>query len=124
MAESWSRLRDSVANSQSTSDEMAEELESEPSPGQSVAEEDKAWWVHHLLQHTSHLSYQPRTTPLKLLSGCTGSFAEGAVLQDRVSGHRAVRRRPVYGHDYYCLRFFSMDLFTHGRDATHACRQQ
>ena len=74
-----------MAQSQESSDEKAEELDSltPPSPGEVVeVPEYNCFWVPLLLEHTKGLNRPCRVSPIRLLSACTGSFAEGTVLED------------------------------------------
>lgn len=65
---------------------------------QSISESESqkasaAFWSTMLKHDTESLGYQipKRRTPIELVSACTGSFAEGAALKDRISD-RVVNR--------------------------------
>ena len=45
---------------------------------------NRSWWASLLMDHTHSLKMTPptRETPVRLISCCTGSFAEGVVMED------------------------------------------
>ena len=78
--ESWERKQEEVALSQAVSDASAEELSEldlETNP-------PKVWWAQLLMMHADQAGYSkvPLNRNLNIISGCTGSFAEAAVLKD------------------------------------------
>lgn len=63
----------------------------------STGERQKVWWAGLLHKHATALGLQIPivSAPISLLSGCSGSLAEGFVLEDRAGpgpGDRATTR--------------------------------
>ena len=82
--DTWLKLRDKIAQSQESSDDLTEECcrLSPPSPGTEVLVPESAFWVPLLLEHTQGIPRSFRDSPIHVLSACTGSFAEASVLKD------------------------------------------
>lgn len=76
----WARLAETKA-SDASSEVYADLFDSDTEAG-------LVWWAQKLRSLAHALSYdvKPPSVPLQLVSGCTGSFAEGAVLKDGVLG--------------------------------------
>ena len=77
---SWRGVIAVVASSQSSSDEQQEELLSVSDTEE--MHQSQAFWVHLLKMHCSDMDTPTRVSPIKLVSCCTGSFAEASVLKD------------------------------------------
>ena len=82
--ESWVRLRRDVAAQLSAEAELYDELDSlsPPSPGEEVEQVCRPLWVQQLESRTAGLVQHKPDTPLRLVSSCTGCFAEAAVLKE------------------------------------------
>ena len=80
--DSWRQVAEFVASSQSSADAEAEELLSISESEEAAAA--YAFWVPSLIADTSRCGFERpgRQVPIQLVSACTGSFAEAAVLQE------------------------------------------
>ena len=78
--ESWARAVSVVSSSQESIDQLTESHVS-VSDSEDMAQ-GCAFWSPMLKRHTGELTVPQRTSPISLISGCTGSCAEGAVLKE------------------------------------------
>lgn len=83
----WNNVINAISSSQSSCDELTEELIS-VSDSEEI-QEQSAFWVPLFFRHTGDFHIPQRTTPITLVSACTGSFAEASVLKDGFVPHRA-----------------------------------
>lgn len=77
---SWGQKIQEIASSQSSSDELQEELISVSDTEE--IHEASAFWVPLFRRHCGDMHVPHRDKPVILLSACTGSFAEASVLKD------------------------------------------
>ena len=80
---SWKDMVEEIASSQSSSEAAQIDLLSISESEEAAAK--SAFWVSVLKSHTEGAGFaQPgrRQTPVRLLSACTGSFAEAAALEE------------------------------------------
>lgn len=79
---SWGQKIQEIASSQSSSDELLEELVSVSDTEE--IHQASAFWVPLFRRHCGdmHVPRRDASSPVILLSACTGSFAEASVLKD------------------------------------------
>ena len=85
-SESWKELVEVVASSQSSEDNAQVELLSISESEEAAAKH--CFWLNWLKADTEAAGYAvpaTRANPLRVLSACSGSFAEAAVLKELTS---------------------------------------
>ena len=89
----WGEAVESLCRDQEFLDEWLEEADALHSDSEGEASQktegtdtgNRVWWADLLHQHAVELGYTlpDHENPIRIISCCSGAFAEGAVLEDR-----------------------------------------
>lgn len=84
MIDGWEVLGDNLVSSQESTDDMASQLEVPVDEVEHDYGPEKIWWAELLIKHARELQMQipTLTTPVTVISGCSGAFAEGFVMEE------------------------------------------